>query len=79
MDEKGRIGEYSQTHRKVSLYNKLAGADEIFFHEVAEAIAVMLELKDANGDDLPHNVINGFGLGFYNLVVNNPKMFKEGK
>ena len=77
MDDKAKIGEYSQTHRQVRLYEKLEGKDEIFFHEIAEAIAVMLELKDMNGEELPHNVINGFGLGFYNLIVSNPQMFKE--
>lgn len=76
LDEQGNFGEYNPTHRQVQIYKSMKVPEEILFHEIAEAIAVALELKGEDDSKLPHRVINGFGLGFYNFLVSNPHIIE---
>lgn len=78
LDEQGNFGEYNPTYRQIQIYKSMVVPEEILFHEIAEAIACALELKGDNDGKLPHQTINGFGLGFYNFVISNPHVFKIG-
>jgi len=76
LDEQSNLGEFNPVHRQIQIYKGMKVPEEILFHEVGEAIATMLELKGENNQGLPHQTINGFGLGYYNFVISNPHIFK---
>jgi len=73
--ENGNWGEYQYGTKKIKIYSGLENKAEVFYHEIAEAIATLLDMK-IDGERLPHHIINGFGLGIYSFIKSNPHIFR---
>jgi len=68
-DQANAFAQYSYRQKAIIIHPNINQPVELFFHELAEAISMNLEWYKIV--KLPHPVINGFGLGFYNFLVSN--------
>ena len=71
-------GLYSYGLKTIVLNPKLAQPEETLFHELGHMVARHNEFSHILEDkDLREVVENFFGKGFYEIIVNNPQLFKQ--
>lgn len=71
-EERGNLGEYHHFTQEIWLDQNLTpqGAEEIFIHEILEAI------KDIYLLDYPHEILNINGVALHTIIKDNPGIFE---
>lgn len=72
MEARGTLGEYHRFNQEIWLDKRLTEqcAEEIFIHEILEAI------KDIYSLDYPHEILNLYGVVLHAIITDNPELME---